>query len=89
MKFPETIIVIGPKHTNLGVEWAVAPHETWAIPGGTMASDAELARRLCRSISGLEMDAAAHEREHAIEVELPLLARLAPRSKVVGIALEA
>src|SRR5205085_4272364 len=32
-------------------------------------------------------DAAAHQREHGIEVELPLLARLAPESKVVGIAL--
>src|SRR5262249_48045331 len=30
--------------------------------------------------------AAAHQREHAIEVELPLLARLAPETKVVGIA---
>ncbi len=46
-----------------------------------------LARQLCQAIPGLEMDAAAHQREHAIEVELPLLARLAPESKVVGIAI--
>jgi AmmeMemoRadiSam system protein B len=32
------------------------------------------------------MDAAAHRREHAIEVELPFLFRLAPATKVVGIA---
>ena len=38
-----------------------------------------LARQLCQAIPGLEMDAAAHQREHAIEVELPLLARLARR----------
>jgi AmmeMemoRadiSam system protein B len=46
-----------------------------------------LARQLCEAIPGLEMDAAAHQREHAIEVELPLLARLSPETKVVGIAL--
>jgi AmmeMemoRadiSam system protein B len=52
-----------------------------------VASDFILARKLSHQIAGLEMDAAAHEREHAIEVELPFLAKLAPTSKVVGIAL--
>jgi AmmeMemoRadiSam system protein B len=33
------------------------------------------------------MDAAAHAREHAIEVELPFIKRLAPDAKVVGVAL--
>lgn len=37
----------------------------------------------------MELDAAAHEQEHAIEVELPLLARLAPATRVVGIAIGA
>ncbi len=86
VEIPETVIVIGPKHTRHGVEWAVAPHDVWQIPGGTIPSDPELARRLCAAIPGLEMDAAAHAQEHGIEVELPFLARLAPQSKVVGIA---
>src|SRR6266516_3485245 len=33
------------------------------------------------------MDAAAHAQEHCIEVELPFIARLAPETKVVGIAI--
>jgi AmmeMemoRadiSam system radical SAM enzyme/AmmeMemoRadiSam system protein B/AmmeMemoRadiSam system protein A len=87
IEIPSTVIVIGPKHTALGVDWAVAPHRTWALPGGSLASDPELARQLCQAISGLELDAAAHQREHAVEVELPLLARLAPQTRVVGIAI--
>jgi len=87
LKIPKHVIVIGPKHTGLGMEWAVAPHQTWLLPGGSIASDFVLARKLCQAIPGLEMDAAAHQREHAIEVELPLLARLAPEARVVGIAL--
>jgi AmmeMemoRadiSam system protein B len=87
IKIPDTVIVIGPKHTPLGVEWAVAPNETWALPGGTVAADVGLAQQLCQAIPGLSLDAAAHQREHAIEVELPLLARLAPRVRVVGIAI--
>jgi AmmeMemoRadiSam system radical SAM enzyme/AmmeMemoRadiSam system protein B/AmmeMemoRadiSam system protein A len=87
IKIPKHVIVIGPKHTQLGMDWAVAPHQTWALPGGVVESDFILARRLCQAIPGLEMDAAAHQREHAVEVELPLLARLAPQTKVVGIAI--
>jgi AmmeMemoRadiSam system protein B len=78
--------VLGPKHTPLGMDWAVAPHQTWALPGGTLESDFLLARRLAQAIPGLEMDAAAHQREHGVEVELPLIARLAPETRVVGIA---
>ncbi len=87
VKFPSTIIVIGPKHTPHGLEWAVAPHSTWSIPGATLQSDPELARKLCEAIPGLQMDAAAHAQEHGIEVELPFIARLAPQSKVVGIVI--
>ncbi len=85
IEIPDTIVILGPKHTQLGVDWAVAPHQIWEIPGAQVASDPELAAELCRNIEGLQLDAAAHQREHAIEVELPWLARLAPQSRVVGI----
>ena len=52
-----------------------------------MASDPDLAQQLCQAVDGLQLDAAAHEREHAIEVELPWLARWAPDAHVVGIAI--
>ena len=85
--FPEAVIVLGPKHTPHGVEWAVAPHEAWSTPGATLAGDPALASRLVEAIPGLKLDAAAHAEEHAIEVELPFLARLSPRTRVVGIVL--
>ncbi len=86
VRIPDTVIVLGPKHTALGMEWAVAPQQTWAMPGGNVESDPVLARRLSQAVPGLDLDALAHQREHAIEVELPLIARLAPGAKVVGIA---
>ena len=87
LRIPSTVIVIGPKHTQGGMDWAVAPHQTWALPGGGMESDFVLARQLCQAVPGLEMDAAAHQDEHGIEVELPLLARLNPAARVVGITI--
>lgn len=87
IEIPERVIIIGPKHTPHGVDWAVAPHSTWSTPLGKLAADRELAALLCEKIPGLQLDAAAHAQEHAIEVELPFLARLAPNAKITGIAL--
>ncbi len=87
VKIPGTVIVIGPKHTPQGVEWSVAPHAVWQLPGAEIAADPELAQKLAEAIPGLLLDAAAHHREHGVEVELPFLARLAPQVRVVGIAI--
>ena len=87
LKIPRTVIILCPRHTPLGTEWAVAPQRTWSIPGAEIESDFMLARQLSQAIPGLEMDALAHQREHAIEVELPFIARLAPQAKVIGIAI--
>jgi AmmeMemoRadiSam system protein B len=87
LEIPDLVFVLGPKHTREGVDWAVAPHESWSIPGATLPSDPALARELAAAIPGLRLDAAAHRNEHAIEVELPFLARLAPKTRIVGLAL--
>jgi AmmeMemoRadiSam system protein B len=87
VEIPEQVIVFCPKHRPGGAQWAVAPHRAWAVPGGEVPSDPDLARRLAEKITGLQIDAVAHRQEHAIEVQLPLLARLAPQAKVVGITI--
>ncbi len=87
VEIPPRVIVFCPKHRPMGADWAVAPHRTWSLPSRDVGSDPQLAQLLAERIQGLELDAAAHAAEHAIEVQLPILARLAPRSRVVGIAM--
>ncbi|MDA0285548.1 MAG: AmmeMemoRadiSam system radical SAM enzyme, partial [Planctomycetota bacterium] len=87
VRIPRRIIAIGPKHTPHGTDWAVAPHHNWLIPGGGVASDYALAMLLAEKIDGLEPDANAHQTEHGIEVELPIIARLAPGTQVVGLTI--
>lgn len=87
LEIPERVIIIGPKHTHLGIDWAVAPHKSWILPGLSMSGDPELAQMLADNIEYLELDVAAHQAEHAIEVELPLLHHFAPDAKVTGIAI--
>lgn len=84
---PEHVLVIGPKHGRLGMEWSVAPNEAWSIPGIKLFSDPAFARELAAAIPGLELDAEAHQREHTIEAVLPLIARLAPHARVTGIVI--
>lgn len=85
IELPRTVIVIGPKHTPHGLDWAVAPNRLWSFPGGELESDLELARALVGAIPGLQFDSAAHQQEHGIEVELPIIHRLAPQTKIVGV----
>lgn len=85
VKIPGQVIILCPNHRPGGAEWAVAPHGTWCLPGRRVESDPDLARQLAETVSGLELDGAAHREEHAVEVQLPLLARLAPHARVVGI----
>ena len=84
-----TIIVISPKHTEHGVNWAVCPFESWQLSSTTsIQSDAPLAQQISDAVTALEMDSAAHQVEHGIEVQLPILEQLAPKSKVIGLALQ-
>jgi AmmeMemoRadiSam system radical SAM enzyme/AmmeMemoRadiSam system protein B/uncharacterized protein (TIGR00296 family) len=88
-----TVVIIGPKHTNLGADWAVSPANQWQLPGGWNAEcDTDLARRIVDGVEGMEFDAAAHLREHGAEVQLPILEHLtkgASSPKIVCIAMGA
>jgi AmmeMemoRadiSam system protein B/AmmeMemoRadiSam system protein A len=86
LEIPEQVIMLCPKHFAGGADWAVAPHHRWRFPGGEILADPELAQRLADAVDHLEMDAEAHLQEHAIEVQLPLLARVAPHARMVGIS---
>jgi AmmeMemoRadiSam system radical SAM enzyme/AmmeMemoRadiSam system protein B/AmmeMemoRadiSam system protein A len=83
-----TMIVISPKHTPDGVNWSVCPFDAWQLSGTTsIAGDPQLAKAIAEAVTPVGLDAVAHQNEHGIEVQLPILERLAPNAKVVGMAL--
>lgn len=87
--FPRTLLIIGPKHTPYGVDWAVSPHSQWHIgKQTTLQADLELSYRIAEQVHGMTLDAAAHRREHAIEIELPFIHHLAPNSKLAAIVMQ-
>ena len=88
IEIPESIIVISPKHTPAGVNWAVCPFESWRLSASvSFAGDPQLAQSIVEHVPGMQFDVAAHEKEHGIEVQFPILERVAPNVKVVGVAM--
>lgn len=84
---PPKVIVFAPKHRGGGADWAIAPHRLWQLPGGSVASDTELAIRLDHGVDLFHLDAEPHRQEHAIEVLLPILRAARPDVQVVGLTL--
>ncbi|MDO4584120.1 MAG: AmmeMemoRadiSam system protein B [Planctomycetia bacterium] len=87
MEYPSRILVLAPKHSSIGLDWAVCPCGRWLLPGRSMEGDPRLASQLVKAVPDFRLDAFSHEREHAIEVILPVLARLAPGSHLVGMVM--
>jgi AmmeMemoRadiSam system protein B len=84
---PPRVIVLGPNHTGRGARQAVDAHGTWRFPGFDVPLDDDFAARLLGRVKGLAFDPEAHEREHAVEVLVPLLKQAQPALRLVPIVL--
>jgi len=70
---PETFVVMGPNHTGLGSGVALMTSGSWETPLGTIDIDGILAKNIFDLCDIVDDDAAAHSREHSIEVQLPFI----------------
>lgn len=86
--FPDTVILLGPKHTHYGADFSVSAATAWKTPFGDVDLDRELCQKLVSEIDLLESDNDAHMFEHSIEVQLPFLQYFSPKMPaIVPIAL--
>jgi AmmeMemoRadiSam system protein B len=84
---PDRVIVLGPNHTGLGrARAALSPAEAWRTPLGLVPRDAPVCEALAAT-PGIAPDAAAHAREHSLEVELPFLQRVNPGFSLAALCL--
>lgn len=82
VEIPKSILIIGPKHTNIGPDWAIAPCSAWNMPNAEpFMADQELVKAISEKVEGIELDASAHAGEHAIEVLLPVVEELSSPEK--------
>jgi hypothetical protein len=70
----DVVVVFGAVHTvgDLGYA-ALDPHQYWAMPQGSAAVQMQLQAKLTEAGDLFRIDEHVHQREHAVEVELPLI----------------
>ncbi len=90
IEFPGVTVVLAPNHTGRWDNWGGAG--TWnagsfLTPIGSVDVAEEFVSRLEKECELVAHDAAAHQFEHAVEVELPFLKRVAPESRLVPLVL--
>jgi hypothetical protein len=75
---PETVVVFGPNNRGFGAEAAVAPHERWRTPLGSVPVDEDLAAAVVERSDVTAFDDRTHTGEHSIEMQLPFLQHVLP-----------
>ncbi len=80
------IIILGPNHSGLGAKFGLWAKGSWKTPYGNIEIDEELAQRILDKEGVIAEDYLAHQGEHSIEVELPILKYFFKEFKFVPIA---
>jgi AmmeMemoRadiSam system protein B len=85
---PETVVLFGAVHRWGVAEAALYGAGAWRTPLGDVPVDEELAQEVLRLAGGAVVDAPdAHEDEHSIEVQLPILQHLYPTARILPVAM--
>jgi hypothetical protein len=87
LQMPRRFVMLCPNHTGMGEPLAIVSSGSWLTPLGEAAIDGDLAGQLRREFPALMEDDSAHAREHALEVQIPFLQKLAPEFAFVPIAI--
>lgn len=84
---PDRVVVLSPNHTGRGARLSVWREGHWSTPLGNVPIDTELADALIAADPRFSADEAAHQTEHAIEVELPFLQLRNPNFRLTPIVI--
>ncbi len=82
---PQVVVIFGAVHRPQTLDGgALDPHQAWQVPGGELQVDQQLWQCLADQ-KLFVIDEQYHRREHAIEVQLPLIGQLWPEAKILPI----
>ncbi len=83
---PDTFVLFGADHTNSAHKGEVYASGAWATPLGEVEIDEELAAAVIEADDCLRENPEAHSYEHSLEVQIPLIQIIAPRAKILPVA---
>ena len=82
----DTVVLAGPSHYVAFDGVAIYPHGAFATPLGDAEIDGTLAEALMAS-PAIRPNAAAHQREHSLEMQLPFVRHLFPEARIVPLVM--
>lgn len=83
----DTVVLVGPSHFVAFEGVAVVRAGGFETPFGVASIDAETAEAIAGASSVIREHAAAHQREHSLEMQLPFVQRLAPSTSIVPLVM--
>jgi AmmeMemoRadiSam system protein B len=87
IRIPKKVVILGVRHRPPGSPAAIVSDGVWRTPLGDAEIDHLLAEKFAAACPLLTEDAAAHSKEHSLEMQIPFLQVLAPDFSFVPIAL--
>lgn len=83
---PDVVVVFGAVHTPIELSVAaIQSFDVWDIPVGSYEVALEVSQQLGRSSELFVTDNRFHTREHAVEVELPLIEAVWPKARLLPV----
>lgn len=80
----DTVVILGTNHTQAGFEKVgVSPATGFRTPLGVAQVDVGLVQALLAECRDCVLDAAVHEKEHSVEVQVPFVQHLFPAARIV------
>ena len=85
VEIPDRVILVGPNHRGGGSDYAVYDAGSWHTPVGDVPIAEPLAAELLDNCALLAEDTRAHNAEHSLEVQAPMLLRANPNVRIVPV----
>jgi AmmeMemoRadiSam system protein B/AmmeMemoRadiSam system protein A len=82
----ETVIILSPSHRHGFEGCSIYQEGGYKTPLGVAQIDEALARKLA-DISGFRYVPEAHQREHAVEVQVPFIQTVFPKAKIIPVVM--
>jgi AmmeMemoRadiSam system protein B len=87
VRVPDTVLVLGPNHTGLGIPAALSPAGEWLTPLGPVPVNSRLSQLILKNAPAVREDLASHRFEHSLEVQLPFLQYRNPKVSIAALCL--
>lgn len=87
IEVPDTVVILAPNHTGLGVPFSVWDSGKWRTPLGDAEVDSKLCSLILQEAPMAEPDEDAHAGEHSAEVQVPFIQYRNPSARIAPVVI--